>query len=51
MEKKCQFCAELIKADAVLCKHCNKPVSAAPVVEVVEVPAPAVVITTTTYTD
>ncbi len=51
MEKKCPFCAELIKADAVLCKHCNKPLSAAPVVVEVVRPAPEVVITTTTVTD
>lgn len=26
--KKCRFCAEWIKADAVLCKHCGQRVDA-----------------------
>ncbi|HCI3893701.1 TPA: hypothetical protein NO315_004902, partial [Pseudomonas aeruginosa] len=29
-EKKCPFCAEVIKAEAVKCKHCGSMLSAGP---------------------
>ena len=50
MEMKCPHCAELIKADATLCKHCKQPIVAtvaAPAVVVVHETTPEVVITTT----
>ena len=43
MERKCPFCAELIKTDAILCKHCNQPVTPVAVVPTVT-PEPVVVI-------
>lgn len=34
-EKKCPFCAENIKAEAIVCKHCNRDMPANPAKEAV----------------